>query len=137
MEERLAEVVERVRSDEALLIDAALTAGGAKPDLIHLVERAGPFGSGNPEPIFAFPAHRIVEAAQVGNGHVRVRAKAGDGAMLNAIAFRCAEEPLGRGLLAARGEATHLAGCLSIDRWGGGERVQLRILDAAKPRHRL
>jgi single-stranded-DNA-specific exonuclease len=137
MEERLSEVVERTRADEALLIDAALTAGGARPDLVELVEQAGPFGSGNPEPIFAFPAHRVVEAAQVGNGHVRVRARSGDGAMLSAIAFRCADEPLGRGLLAARGEALHLAGCLSIDRWGGGERVQLRILDAAKPANRL
>ena len=131
LEERLSEVVQRSRADEALMIDAALTAGAAKPDLIELVERAGPFGSGNPEPVFAFPAHRIVDAVQVGTGHVRVRARAGDGAFLNAIAFRCADEPLGRGLIAARGDALHLAGCLAIDRWGGGERVQLRILDAA------
>jgi single-stranded-DNA-specific exonuclease len=137
MEERLSDVVERARSDEALLIDAALTAGGARADLVEQIDQAGPFGSGNPEPVFAFPAHRIVEAAQVGNGHVRVRARSGDGAMLGAIAFRCADEPLGRGLLAARGDAMHLAGCLSIDRWGGGERVQLRILDAARPATRL
>jgi single-stranded-DNA-specific exonuclease len=136
LEKRLMENVDRARADEALLIDAALTAGGARVELIEQVEQAGPFGSGNPEPIFAFPAHRIVDAAVVGNGHVRIRARAGDGAFISGIAFRCAEEPLGRGLLAARGDPLHLAGCLSIDRWGGGERVQLRVLDAAKPVNR-
>jgi single-stranded-DNA-specific exonuclease len=37
----------------------------------------------------------------------------------------------------ARGEPLHLAGTLAIDRWGGGERVQLRLLDAAKPVRRV
>jgi single-stranded-DNA-specific exonuclease len=27
----------------------------------------------------------------------------------------------------------HAAGTLSIDRWNGGERVQLRLIDAAEP----
>jgi single-stranded-DNA-specific exonuclease len=67
----------------------------------------------------------------VGNGHVRFKAKAGDGSFVQGIAFRVAQEPLGQALLRARGESLHLAGTLSIDRWGGGERVQLRLLDAA------
>lgn len=137
MEERLADLVARVRADEALFVDAALTAAGARPDLIEQIEQAGPFGSGNPEPVFAFPAHRIVDAAPVGQGHVRIRAKAGDGATLSGIAFRSAEDPLGRGILAAQGDVLHLAGTLNMDRWGGGERVQLRILDAARPRDRV
>ena len=134
LEERLTNPVESARADEALLIDAALTAAGARPEMIEEIERAGPFGSGNPEPVFAFPAHRIVDVAEVGTGHLRVRARAGDGSTLNAIAFRQAHEPLGRALFAARGETMHLAGSLAIDRWGGGERVQLRLLDAARPR---
>jgi single-stranded-DNA-specific exonuclease len=106
-------------------------------EVVEELERAGPFGAGNPEPIFVFPAHRIVDAAEVGNGHLRIRAKAGDGAFLNGIAFRQAHEPLGQALMAAKGEPMHLAGSLAIDRWGGGERVQLRLLDAAKPVKRL
>jgi single-stranded-DNA-specific exonuclease len=31
----------------------------------------------------------------------------------------------------ARGQPVHVAGCLTIDRWGGGARVQMRIADAA------
>ncbi len=134
LEQRLTLYVDNARADEALLIDAALTAAGARPHLIEMIEQAGPFGAGNPEPVFAFPAHRIIDAGEVGQGHLRVRAKAGDGSLINAIAFRKAAEPLGQAIMAARGEPMHLAGSLAIDRWGGGERVQLRLLDAAKPR---
>jgi single-stranded-DNA-specific exonuclease len=97
------------------------------------LERAGPFGSGSPEPVFAFPAHRIADVAPVGKGHVRLRVQAGNGASIDAICFRAADEPLGKALLAARGGKLHLAGTLAVDRWGGRERVQLRVLDAAHP----
>jgi single-stranded-DNA-specific exonuclease len=124
--------LEGVAPDEdALFIDAALTAAGADARLLEELERAGPFGAGNPEPIFVLPAHRLVDVAPVGTGHIRLRAQAGDGARLDAIAFRAANEPLGAALLALRGHAAHLAGCLTLDRWGGRERVQLRVLDVA------
>ncbi|MGE3146449.1 MAG: single-stranded-DNA-specific exonuclease RecJ, partial [Pseudorhodoplanes sp.] len=82
-------------------------------------------------PVFAIPAPSIAYADPVGQGHVRVRLKSGDGALLNGIAFRAADKPLGRALLEARGQNLHVAGTISIDRWQGAERVQLRLLDAA------
>jgi single-stranded-DNA-specific exonuclease len=33
--------------------------------------------------------------------------------------------------MAARGQTMHVAGCLTVDRWQGRERIQLRIMDAA------
>ncbi len=51
LEERLAEPVARARADASLSIDAALTAGGAAPALVHSLDAAGPYGSGNPEPV--------------------------------------------------------------------------------------
>jgi single-stranded-DNA-specific exonuclease len=116
---------------DGLSIDAALTAGGARPELVQAIERAGPFGAGCPEPVFAFAGHRVVDAMEVGTGHVRVRLRAGDGSVVSGIAFRSAEQPLGQALLAARGDAAHVAGTLTIDRWGGGERVSLRVMDIA------
>jgi single-stranded-DNA-specific exonuclease len=131
LERHLSEPVAAARAADSLVIDAAITARGATPELIETIERAGPFGSGNPEPVFAFPSHGIAYADQVGNAHIRVRLRSGDGGALNAIAFRSLNRPLGEALLAARGQTMHLVGCLSIDRWQGKERVQLRILDAA------
>ncbi len=131
VEADLAAAATEARAGEALAVDATLTAAGATPALLAGLERAGPYGAGNPEPVFALPAHRLVDVAPAGTSHVRFRAQAGDGATIDGIAFRVADEPLGRGLLAARGGTLHLAGTLSLDRYGGRERVQLRLLDAA------
>jgi single-stranded-DNA-specific exonuclease len=131
LEETLAADVEKVRREDALLIDGAVSASAATPEMIASLMRAGPFGSGNPEPVFALPAHSVAYADPVGQGHVRVRFRAGDGAMLNAIAFRAADKELGKALLAGRGQSFHAAGYLVIDRWQGAERVQLRLVDLA------
>ncbi len=133
LEERLGEIVARARANDSLLIDAAVTAGGATPDLIRMLEQAGPYGQGNPEPVFVLPAHRILRATPVGKGHIRIRAVAGDGSGIDAIAFRAAESALGQGLQKNVGNAVHLAGTLSLDRWGGSERVQMRLVDMAVP----
>jgi signal transduction histidine kinase len=68
-----------------------------------------------------------------GGGHVRVTLRSGDGATIGGIAFRAAGQPLGQALLKAVGTPLHVAGTLCIDRWGGAERVELRIIDAAVP----
>jgi len=131
LETTLKDAVEVARREDSLLIDGAVTAAGANNDLAATVARAGPYGAGNPEPVFAIPGHTLAFADEVGTGHIRARLKAPDGAMLNAIAFRVMGKPLGQALLQNRGQAIHVAGTLSVDRWQGAERVQLRLIDAA------
>ena len=131
LEAELAGPVEAARRDRSLLIDGAVTAAGAGPAFHAMIARAGPYGPGNPEPVFALPSHAIAYAEEVGQTHVRVRLKSGDGSALSAIASRAAGQPLGHALLKNRGRAVHAAGSLVIDRWQGEERVQLRLLDLA------
>jgi single-stranded-DNA-specific exonuclease len=132
LEETLHEAVEKARQEDALLIDGAISAAGASVDMLNDVARAGPFGAGHAEPVFALPGHQLAYVEEVGQSHVRARLRAGDGAMLNAIAFRAAGKPLGQALIANRGRNVHAAGTLSIDRWNGEERVQFRIMDLAE-----
>jgi single-stranded-DNA-specific exonuclease len=108
-----------------------VSARGATVELVAALERAGPFGAGNPEPTLALPSHTLVYAEPVGQAHVRARLRAPDGAIANAIAFRAAGQPLGQALMAQRGARLHAAGSLCIDRWNGSERVQLRLTDVA------
>jgi len=131
LEETLSASVEQARRDSALKIDGAVSAGGFNLDLADLLNRAGPYGAGNPEPILALPAHVIAYADPVGENHVRARFRSGDGKFVNAIAFRALGQPIGKALLENRGRAVHVAGCLSVDRWQGQERVQMRIIDLA------
>src|SRR5262249_25798281 len=98
LEAPLAADVDRARRSSGLLIDGAVTAAAADGDLLALIARAGPFGSGNPEPIIALPAHTITYAEEVGQAHMRVRLKSGDGAAVNAIAFRAVGQKLGLAL---------------------------------------
>jgi single-stranded-DNA-specific exonuclease len=131
LEDSLGAAVAAARNTDALSIDGALTAGAATNDTIATLARAGPFGAGNPEPIVALPAHTLTYAEEVGQAHVRMRLRSGDGAIMNGIAFRAAGQKLGAALLQSRGRSVHVAGCLALDRWQGEEQVQLRVLDVA------
>ncbi len=137
LETRLAADVRTARDDRDLVLDGALSAGGATQALVEELERAGPYGNGNPAPTFALPAHRVAFADKAGNGHVRLTLAAPSGESLKAIAFRSADAPLGRALLSARGKPLHVAGTLSLDHYGGSPRPQLRVVDAAEPEGRF
>ena len=133
LEATLRDAVAAAREDRRLLLDGAISASGATTELIATLSRAGPFGAGNPEPVVALPSHVVAYAEEVGTHHVRARLRAGDGSIVNAIAFRAVKQDLGNALLANRGRAVHAAGSLAIDRWQGNERVQMRLIDLAVP----
>jgi single-stranded-DNA-specific exonuclease len=134
METELASAATSARAAAALDIDGALTPASVSAEFMHLIDRAGPYGQGNPQPRFAFPAHRVKFAKVVGDAHVRCTLEAGDGARLDAIAFRAAGQPLGELLMGTGGLPIHLAGHLRRDTWGGRDRIELFIEDAADPR---
>ncbi|MFO7477547.1 MAG: single-stranded-DNA-specific exonuclease RecJ [Methyloceanibacter sp.] len=116
-----------------LPIDGTLSAGGANLDLLTLLDRAGPYGPGHPEPRFALPAHRLSRVRTIKDAHIRCTLKSADGARIEACAFRVADTPLGRLLLQGEGLALHLAGRLRRTSWQGRESVELLIEDAARP----
>ena len=133
MESMLAHDVAQSRHANELFIDGAVTARGATPEFVATLNRAGPFGSGNPEPVVALPSHQLIFADEVGQAHLRLRFKSGDGAILNGIAFRAVGQKLGQALAQHREQVLHVAGSLAVDRYQGSERVQLRVLDVAVP----
>ncbi|SFB43170.1 single-stranded-DNA-specific exonuclease [Rhizobium sp. NFR07] len=130
-EEKASERVPSLVASHSLKIDGALSASGATVELFDQLEKAGPYGSGHPQPVFALPAHRLKDARQVGTAHIKITLEAADGTRLDGIAFRAVDTPLGNLLLKARGLQIHAAGSLSADYWQGNRRVQLRLLDAA------
>jgi single-stranded-DNA-specific exonuclease len=131
LEATLGGDVETARRASGLMIDGAVTAAAANAELVAMIGRAGPFGSGNPEPVIALPAHTVTYAEEVGQAHMRVRLKSADGSNINAVAFRAAGQKLGMALRNARGRQVHAAGSVSLDRWQGEERVQFKLSDIA------
>ena len=130
----LRDVSQAAREASALEVDGALTPSAVDDELIDLIDRAGPYGQGNPQPRFVFPAHRVRFAKVMGETHVRCTLEAGDGSKLDGIAFRAAGQPVGDLLLGSAGMPLHVAGNLRRDSWGGREKTELMIEDAADPR---
>ena len=131
LEATLGADVEAARRTSGLLIDGAVTAAAADASLVAMIDRAAPFGSANPEPVLALPAHTVTYAEEVGQAHMKVRLKSADGAGVNGIAFRAGGQKLGAVLLQNRGRQVHAAGSFALDRWQGEERVQFRLTDIA------
>ena len=114
-----------------LRIDAMLMPGAATVELVEQIEAAGPFGQSAPAPRFAFPDVSILHAKQVGSGHLKLTFGDGLGARREAIAFDAFDGPLGAALTNHRGTRFHLVGRLGISHWGGRQKVELRLEDAA------
>lgn len=132
-EDKASEAVGRLIENDALEIDGALSASGVTAALIDKLARAGPFGAGHPEPVFALPRHQIAHVKPVGNGHLKLGLRGMGPGTLDAIAFRVRDEPLGKMLAENAGRSLHLAGTVSINHWNGRQIPQLRVIDAAIP----
>ncbi|HEV2082873.1 MAG TPA: single-stranded-DNA-specific exonuclease RecJ [Brevundimonas sp.] len=128
---------ERLRGDriqaaelDALEIDALIEPRSADRALFDAFQQMTPHGPGNPEPVFALEGVAARDAAPMGQGHVRCRLVGPDGASVRAVAWRCADLPHGRALLAGQGGLT-VAGRLKADDWNGRRGVQFEIEDVA------
>ena len=131
LHERLAAAVDAQAGAPSLGLDGALGVEGATADLLEMLEAAGPYGAGNPEPRFAIAGAQVLRADIVGRGHVRCQLAGRSGKRLKGIAFRSADNALGNALLAGAGEPFHLAGRLRLDRRRGTRAVELHIDDGA------
>ncbi|SFP72913.1 single-stranded-DNA-specific exonuclease RecJ [Tranquillimonas alkanivorans] len=132
---RLAELLDRQgaaeRGPSDLRLDGLLMTTAATPDLIAQIESAGPFGAGAPAPRFAFAEQRVSHVRRVGEGHLKIGFTDGMGPALEAICFGAFDGGIGPALDGHGGKRFHLAGRLEINHWGGRQRVQLRLEDAA------
>ncbi|MBL1406674.1 MAG: single-stranded-DNA-specific exonuclease RecJ [Hyphomicrobiales bacterium] len=130
-EDALSEQIAKARQSQVTKIDGALTARGANLRFIELLATAGPYGQGHSQPVFAFPNHLIQHSRLVGKDHISLTLKSADGTPLKAIAFRAADEDMGRALMDGQGRHFHFVGTLGTNTWQGRQSVQLRVMDAA------
>src|SRR5581483_9275180 len=131
--ERLAGEMAIAEAEDALDLDALVTPGAAARPLYEAFRALEPFGPGNPEPHFAVADVRVERLTPLRGGHLRCTLVDRAGKSLKAVAWRCADTPVGRRLEAAGG-AVHAAGRLKPDDWNGRNGVELEIEDLADPR---
>jgi single-stranded-DNA-specific exonuclease len=115
-----------------LNVDGLITIEGASMDLVEILNKMAPFGTGNAEPRLVFSGIRITKVDIVGVDHIRCFMTGIDSKkQLSAIAFRCADTNLGQALLKHNGLPLHVVGRLRENNWQGRSSVQLLIDDAA------
>ncbi|HEU5047211.1 MAG TPA: single-stranded-DNA-specific exonuclease RecJ [Rickettsiales bacterium] len=133
--QRLASKVAELAREKILHYDGHVSLQGITPDLVQMIERAGPFGAGNHSVRLLLPKVRAVRVDIIGDGHVRailVDAEAGSTSSgLKCMAFRSADTPIGQTLLNARGKPLHVAGQVKINLWQGRQSVDFYIDDVA------
>lgn len=117
------------------LIDGALSVRGVNIEWVKMLARnVGPFGQGNPEPMFLFSDVVIHSADIVGQSHVRVLISDREGGpRIKAVAFRAVGTDLGNALLTDHQNGRrvfHIIGQLKINAWQGRESAELHIRDA-------
>ena len=132
-EAELGDKARRLFETQQIFIDAALSARALTVQLAEEIEKAGPYGTGNPEPVLVLPSHRLTQVMPVGRDHLRAKLIAPDGAQVEVMAFRAGGKPLGEALLAHSGGVIHSAGHIMLDFYHGQPRVKLRLIDIAKP----
>ena len=132
LSERISKQIQNQKIVPKLNIDALLTLDGATQEFVSLLQKMGPFGSGNPEPRIVFEGVRIVKATIVGSDHVRCfLTSINSKKSLSAIAFRCVETALGQALLKNNGVPMHVAGKLRENNWQGKTTIQFLMDDAS------
>ena len=131
LNEQLKDQVSEARENLSLKIDALIAPSAADQSIIDRIAEVGPYGAGNPQPLFAFSDLRIAYAERVRGGHVRCAFEDGVGGRISGICFRADETGLDTILLDPNAPRVHVAGRLKADSWKGRSRIDLQLVDLA------
>ncbi len=106
-------------------IDVTIELGEASMEAAELLRHFGPFGMGNPSPVFVARGVRLGRPPRtVGDGHAKLLLADGTGT-IDAIGFSMADRVQG----AAAEDRFDVAFHLVVDEWNDRRRLQARLVD--------
>lgn len=115
-----------VRAPSSTVCDAKLNAWELVPALFDEIDRLGPFGNENPEPVFELVDLPVLESRVVGGDHLKLELKTPSGS-IGAFGPRMGA--------AARDlpPVISVAASLAADDWGGQRDIELRLVEPPLP----
>lgn len=122
LEELALERLEESELRPVLEADLELPPCRVTRETVREIRRLGPFGSGNPEPLFLANDLKVIESRVVGDRHLKIRA-AHNGCTVDAIGFELAEA-----CNIHKGDRVRAIYSPQIHAWQGVERLQLKLL---------
>jgi single-stranded-DNA-specific exonuclease len=96
----------------------------------EFINRASPYGQGNPEPKFIVPNAEIEFCKAVGKGHLKLKISGNNYKNLDCIAFNVIGTPLGDLITHHSGSLIHFIGVIRKNDWQDFKGIQLQIFDA-------
>ncbi len=121
-----------IEESPSIDVDGIATVCGARPEFVKLLNyNVGPFGMGNPEPIFALSDTKVFQVDILKEKHIRLMLSDADGGgRMKAMFFSGVDTDLGKMLLNnSRNTNFHLLGQFQINNWQGRESVEFHIID--------
>ncbi len=108
--------------EKSLRADAEITVSELSRELTDELQRLGPFGMGNPEPLLVVRGAQVERRRIVGNNHLQLRVRQQQ-TILPAIGFSMGQHP------AIDAAVVDLIGTPTLNTWQGATTVQLRMRD--------
>lgn len=124
------DVTEALKNDSTR-VDFLLGLSAVNADLMAAIESVGPYGAGNPQPVFAFSDLSVSYAQKTKGDHVRFTLTDRAGGSLSGICFRAGESGLAEPLLTAGSQRFHALGQLKSNVWQGRARIDFHLMDLA------
>lgn len=131
MASRVSKDVEVALRNDSTKLDFVLAISAVNEGLLEVVEVVGPYGAGNPQPIFGFSDLTVSFAKRTKGDHVRFTLVDSDGQSISGICFRAGESGLDEALLMAGSQRFHAIGQLKPNIWQGRKRIDFHLLDLA------
>jgi single-stranded-DNA-specific exonuclease len=124
--EGVAKRIDETNSVPRLRIDGCIEASEIGLDLAEELDRLGPFGYGNPRPVFVLHDAPIAGRPRiVGRGHLKTSLERPGDSPLDCIGF-----DLGERIDEIRDPAgVEIAGHVSVNEWNGRRIPQFQLLD--------
>ena len=131
IQEYLKDDVIQARKEIAMKVDCLVRPTAMSSNLVSTIEKVGPFGASNPEPVFVMDSLNIAYAERLRGGHIRCAFSDREGVRVNGICFNAEENGLSDVLLGKHNKLVHVAGRVKQDNWNGRTKIDFQVMDIA------
>jgi len=108
--------------------DAEISPNAINNNFTNEINKLGPFGNGNPIPIFLIKNMKVMKVTTVGNKHVNVIFKSGASKAIKSICFSSLNTKIGKYLLSYK-KNLHVIAQIHENNWNNNKVLQLNIKD--------
>lgn len=132
LEKNLSEVFEKIRGEKKEnieYVDAEISPDDVNYDMYRIIEKLGPYGTGNPKPVFMLRNIQLANVKQFGKerNHLEIIFNKSNGRPVSAIGFFMSPSIFPK--MPAKGSPVSLVATMEKSMFKGRPELRLRIID--------